>query len=149
MIDKGEKIKILLVEDNPGDVRLVLRVLKKSKLNLEIVVMEDGEEALDYLFQKEKYKDVTQPNMILLDLNLPKISGFDILEISKKDSRTKHIPIAILTASESDSDVLKAYSKYANFFMQKPVNFEQLEKFIMLLDTFWFTLVKRPKGLKN
>ena len=125
MINNMQTVEILLVEDNPGDIRLIVEVLKEGKIHNHLSVVEDGEEALAYLRREGSYQDVILPDIILLDLNLPKISGTEVLAEIKKDPMLKHIPVIILTTSEAEQDILKAYDLHANCYITKPVNLDQ------------------------
>jgi chemotaxis family two-component system response regulator Rcp1 len=135
-------IEILLVEDNPGDVRLTLEALKEGRINNKVNVVTDGEQAINYL--KKGLAAHTLPDLILLDLNLPKLSGREVLEIVKTDEGLKHIPVIILTTSKSEDDILKSYQHYANCYITKPVDFEQFSVAIKKLEDFWFSIVKIP-----
>ncbi len=136
---------ILLVEDNPGDIKLTLKALEKSKLALKIEVLTDGEEALRYLNKEDKYKNAKTPDLVLLDLNLPKVDGFEILKEIKTNDKTRLIPVVIITTSTQDEDIAKAYSEYANCYITKPVGFNKFKEIIEKLEEFWFTIVKIPK----
>jgi two-component system response regulator len=137
-------INLLLVEDNPGDVRLTQEALKESnaKVNLQVVV--DGEEALDYLFKRNGFEDAAKPDITLLDLNLPKKNGLEVLEEVKKHETLRTIPVIILTTSDTEHDILKGYSTYANCFIIKPVDFDEFIRVIGLIEQFWFNVVKLP-----
>ena len=139
-----QDIEILLVEDNPGDVRLTLEALKEGKIKNTVNVVTDGEQAIDYLKRKNGYENKSLPDLILLDLNLPKLSGREVLEIVKGDDQLKHIPIVILTTSKSEDDILKSYQHYANCYITKPVDFEQFSIAVKKLEDFWFSIVKIP-----
>ncbi len=142
---KTEKdIEILLVEDNPGDVRLTLEALKAGKINNKVYVLTDGEEAVNYLKRKDGFENRPLPDLILLDLNLPKLSGREVLEIIKEDNELKHIPVIILTTSKAEDDILKSYQHHANCYITKPVDFEQFSVVIKKLEDFWFSIVKIP-----
>lgn len=137
-------VEILLVEDNPGDVRLTLEALKAGKINNKVLVMKDGEEAVNYLKRRNGYESRPLPDLILLDLNLPKLSGREVLATIKEDDALKHIPVVILTTSKAEDDVLKSYQHYANCYITKPVDFEQFSTVIKKLEDFWFSIVKIP-----
>ena len=143
-MNKENQIEILLVEDNPGDVRLTLEALKAGKINNMVNVVTDGEQAVDYLKKKNGFENRILPELILLDLNLPKLSGREVLEIIKEDNDLKHIPVVILTTSKSEDDILKSYQHYANCYITKPVDFEQFSTAIKKLEDFWFSIVKIP-----
>lgn len=141
-----EPIKILLVEDNPGDVRLTREALKDSKIHNTLEVVEDGQEALDYLHKKGKYKKASRPDLVLLDLDLPNTSGREVLEAAKGDDDLKRIPFIILTISKSDKDVLHSYDMQANAYVNKPLDLDQFVRVIHSIEDFWFTIVKLPSG---
>ena len=147
MIDNkmSQNVEILLVEDNPGDIRLIVEVLKEGKINNNLSVVEDGEEALAYLRREGSYRDAIVPDIILLDLNLPKINGTEVLAEIKKDPLLKYIPVIILTTSEAEQDILRAYDLHANCYITKPVNLEQFLTVVRSIENFWLTLVKLPR----
>jgi CheY-like chemotaxis protein len=141
-----EKI-ILLVEDNPDDVILTERALKKSHILNKLVVARDGAEALDYIFGTGNYssRDMTaMPEVILLDLKLPKIDGLEVLKKIRSDNRTKLLPVVILTSSKEESDLIKGYSLGANSYIRKPVNFNQFAEAIRQLGLYWLVLNEAP-----
>lgn len=146
MIDNksGQNVEILLVEDNPGDIRLIVEVLKEGKINNNLSVVEDGEQALAYLRREGSYQDSIVPDIILLDLNLPKINGTEVLAEIKRDPLLKYIPVIILTTSEAEQDILKAYDLHANCYITKPVNLEQFLTVVRSIENFWLTIVKLP-----
>ncbi len=136
-------VEILLVEDNPEDIELTLRALKKSKLANNIVVAEDGEEALDFIFARGKYSDrsvICSPKVILLDLKLPKVSGIEVLREIKKDPRTSIIPVVILTSSTQEVDIEESYKLGANSYIVKPVNFENFIQSLRQMNDYWLVL---------
>jgi chemotaxis family two-component system response regulator Rcp1 len=137
-------VEILLVEDNPGDVRLTLEALKDGKVLNRLHVVEDGVAALDFLFMREPYAEVPRPDLILLDLNLPKKNGREILATIKSDEALKTIPVVILTTSQAEEDILRAYSLHANCYISKPVGFEQFTHIVRSIESFWLTIVKLP-----
>jgi CheY-like chemotaxis protein len=147
MIDNklGLNVEILLVEDNPGDIRLIVEVLKEGKIHNNLSVVEDGEQALAYLRREGSYHDAIVPDIILLDLNLPKINGTEVLAEIRKDPQLKHIPVIILTTSEAEQDILKAYDLHANCYITKPVNLEQFLTVVRSIENFWLTIVKLPR----
>lgn len=136
--------EILLVEDNPVDVMVTQDALTEAKMCNKVHVAEDGEEALDFLYRRGKYVDAPRPDLILLDLNLPKKSGTEVLAEIKRDPSLLHIPVVILTSSEADKDVLASYSLHANCFITKPVDMEQFTEIIKSIEDFWFTIVELP-----
>ena len=141
---KGELIEILLVEDNPGDVRLTQEAFKESKIYNRIHVVYDGVEALAFLHRKGEYADVPRPDVILLDLNLPKKDGREVLAEIKKDPKLKRIPVVILTTSEAEQDIVKTYNLHANCYITKPVDLERFITVVKSIETFWFGVVKLP-----
>jgi CheY-like chemotaxis protein len=147
MIDQvalGKPIEILMVEDNPGDVRLTVEALKDTKLNNNLAVVENGVEALAYLRQEGDYADAPRPDLILLDLNLPKKDGREVLGEIKKDADLGRIPVVILTTSQAEEDILKTYDLHANCYISKPVDLEQFTQVIRSIEFFWLTIVKLP-----
>lgn len=137
-------IDILMVEDNPGDVRLTREALKGAKVLHELNVVTDGEAALDYLFKRAPYEDATRPDLILLDLNLPRKDGREVLTAIKADRLLKSIPVVILTTSQAEEDVLRAYSLSANCYVTKPVDFDQFTRIVQAIEDFWMTIVTLP-----
>lgn len=141
-------VNILLVEDNPGDIRLTKEVLKEGKIRNVLSVATDGEEALLYLRKIGKYKDAVIPDIILLDLNLPKKDGREVLAEIKADPELMCIPVIVLTTSAAEQDILNMYSQHANCYITKPVDFNQFISVIRLIENFWLTIVKLPKKEK-
>ena len=137
-------VDILLVEDNPGDVRLTKEALKDAKVLNEIYVAKDGVEAMDFLYKKGQFAEAPVPDMILLDLNLPKKDGREVLAEIKKDPKLKHIPVIVLTTSKADEDIIKTYNLHANAYITKPVDLNRFVEIIHALEEFWFTIVKLP-----
>jgi two-component system, chemotaxis family, response regulator Rcp1 len=135
-------IHILLVEDNPGDIRLTQEALKDGKIANTLYVVNDGVEALDYLRKKSPYTDAVTPDLVLLDLNIPKKNGMEVLADIKSDPMLKNIPVVILTSSSSEQDVLQTYEYHANCYITKPVDFEQFINAIKLIDDFWLSVVR-------
>ena len=137
-------VEILLVEDNPGDIRLTIEALKESKIINNLNIVYDGTEAIEFLTKQGKYKDKSRPDLILLDLNLPKKDGREVLAEIKADDNLKPIPVVILTTSEADEDILKTYQLHANCYITKPVNIDQFIKVVKSVGNFWFSIVKLP-----
>jgi chemotaxis family two-component system response regulator Rcp1 len=137
-------IEILLVEDNPGDVRLTKEALKEGKVMNVLNTVGDGEEALAYLRRQGAYAQATRPDLILLDLNLPGRSGREVLAEIKEDSELKRIPVVILTISEAEQDIIKSYNLHANCYITKPVNLEQFIDVVKSIEDFWLTVVMLP-----
>ena len=137
-------INVLLVEDNAGDARLIKEALLENKLSITIDRVTDGIEALEYLRNEGQYKSVKQPELILLDLNMPRMDGRELLEIIKKDKKLKMIPVVILTTSSAEEDILRSYELHANAYVTKPVDLDQFIKIVHELEAFWFTIVRLP-----
>ena len=144
--DIGMPINILLVEDNPGDVRLTQEALKSNKMNNNLQVAEDGVEAMAILRREGEYANASRPDLILLDLNLPKKNGREVLAEIKADEKLKRIPVVILTSSADEEDILKAYDNYASCYVAKPVGFDEFIEVVRSIKDFWFTIVKLPRG---
>jgi chemotaxis family two-component system response regulator Rcp1 len=143
-IQRGRPIEILMVEDNPGDVRLTKEALKDAKVSNTLRVVEDGAAALDYLHRRGVHADAPRPDLILLDLNLPKKNGREVLEEVKQDANLKSIPVVILTTSQAEEDVVRAYSLHANCYITKPVDFTQFAKIVRTIEDFWLSIVTLP-----
>lgn len=139
------EIHILLVEDNEGDIVLTLEALKEAKLKNKISVVRDGEEALQFLYKEGRFSVEDLPQLILLDINLPKIDGKEVLMRVKSDPDLKKIPIVILTTSSSERDILEAYNNYANCYITKPVDLDQFLAVIHTVEDFWISIVQLPK----
>ncbi len=137
-------IEILLVEDNPGDVRLTQEAFKEGKVRNDLSVVEDGLEAMAYLRREDKYADAPRPDLILLDLNLPRMDGRMVLAQIKEDPNTKSIPVIILTTSKAEEDIIRTYNLHANCFITKPVDLEQFIRVVRCIEDFWLTIVKLP-----
>ena len=137
-------IHILMAEDNPADVKLTQIALERSKLHNTLHVVEDGVEALEYLRNQGKYLNAKLPDIVLLDLNMPKMGGHDVLNEIKNDKALKHIPVVILTSSDAEADVLSSYQSHANCYITKPIDMSQFSKIVSAIENFWFTIVKLP-----
>jgi chemotaxis family two-component system response regulator Rcp1 len=142
--ENGMPIQVLLVEDNPGDVRLTQEAFKDAKVHLEIHVVNDGVEAIDFLNRRGEYADSPRPDLILLDLNLPRKDGRDVLAEVKADTSLKSIPVVILTTSASDVDIESSYLLHANCYISKPVDLDGFLTVVRSIDNFWFSVVKLP-----
>jgi two-component system, chemotaxis family, response regulator Rcp1 len=142
--EKVGLINILLIEDNPGDIRLVKESFKENKVFADLTVVTDGEEAMQYLKKEGKFAAENTPDLVLLDLNLPGKDGREILVELKNDDNLKKIPVVILTSSSEEDDILKSYQNYANCFISKPVDLENFIKIIRSIENFWLTIVKLP-----
>ena len=145
--DNVKLIEILLVEDNPGDIVLTKEAFKESRILVNLNIVEDGLEALDYLNQKEQYKEKPKPDLILLDLNLPRMNGFELLTKIKKNKSLRNIPVVVLTCSNATEDIIKIYALRANCFITKPVNLKQFNNVIKGISNFWFNIVQLPPAL--
>jgi two-component system, chemotaxis family, response regulator Rcp1 len=143
-MDQPKAIEILLVEDNPGDARLAKEALKEGKIKNTLYTVGDGVEATDFLFRKGKYTDAPRPDLIILDLNLPKKDGREVLQEIKNDDRTKRIPVVILTMSKADEDIFKSYNLHANCYIIKPLDLDKFILVIKSIEDFWLTIVKLP-----
>ena len=142
----GRPADFLLVEDNPGDVRLTQEALKNHKVQNNLHVVTDGEEAMDFLRRQGKYKDAPRPDIILLDLNLPRKDGREVLAEIKSDPDLKTIPVVIITSSEAEQDIVKSYNLNANCYVTKPVDLDQFIKVVQSINDFWLTIVKLPSA---
>jgi len=141
----GRAVEILLVEDSPGDVRLTKEALREGKVRNNLHVVTDGVEALAFLRRAEKYAAVPRPDVILLDLNLPKKDGREVLAEIKADDDLRRIPVVILTTSQDERDVLRAYDLHANCYITKPVDLDQFIAVIRSIESFWLTIVTLPE----
>jgi chemotaxis family two-component system response regulator Rcp1 len=137
-------IEILMVEDNPGDVRLTVEALKEGKVRNNFYTVADGEEAMKFLRREGPYGQMPRPDLVLLDLNLPKKNGREVLAEIKADHELKRIPVVILTVSEAEQDILKSYNLHANCYITKPVNLEQFIQVVRSIEDFWLTVVMLP-----
>jgi CheY-like chemotaxis protein len=144
---KGEPIVILLVEDDPAHTEIIKRTFEESRLANRLISVEDGQEALDYLYRKSKYHDDKKfplPNLILLDLRLPKVDGLEVLKTIKTDQKLSGIPVVILTTSSAESDMVKAYEWHANSYLVKPVDFTQFNKLMNTFGYYWVVWNQYP-----
>jgi two-component system response regulator len=146
---KPKVVEILLVEDNPVDVLMAREALEDAKLRNRLHVLEDGEEAMDFLYQRGKYADAPIPDLILLDLNLPKKSGREVLEEIKLTPSLLHIPVVVLTTSEETRDIHLTYDLHANCFITKPVDMDQFIKVVKSIEGFWFSVAQLPEAGKE
>ncbi|MDI6724042.1 MAG: response regulator [Methanobacterium sp.] len=140
-----DPIKILLVEDNPADIRLIKEVFKDTDSNNEIYVVKDGVDALNFLNKKAGFGDAPKPDIILLDLNLPRKDGREVLKEIKENDNFKYIPIVVLTTSSSKEDVIKTYGNHANCYITKPVDFDRFLKVIRSIEDFWLKMIELPR----
>ncbi len=142
--ERCKPVEILLVEDSPGDIRLTQEAFKEGKLLNSLHVVNDGVEALAFLRRQGKYAQAPRPDLILLDLNLPKKDGREVLAEIKPDEDLRRIPVVVLTISEAEEDILKSYNLYANCFITKPVEFMKFMDVVRAIEDFWFSIVKLP-----
>jgi CheY-like chemotaxis protein len=140
----GDPVEILLVEDNPGDVRLTKEALKELRITNELHVVTDGPDALDFLFGRDGYESAPAVDLVLLDLNLPRMDGIEVLKEIKSDPDLKRTPVIILTSSSAEEDVVRSYENYTNAYVTKPVDPNQFVDVIRSLEEFWFTIVRSP-----
>jgi CheY-like chemotaxis protein len=140
----GRPVEILLVEDNPGDARLTQEALKEGKVNNALHIVQDGVEAMAFLRGEGRYANAARPDLILLDLNLPRKGGREVLEELKADPALRVIPVVVLTTSSSDEDILKSYHLQANCYITKPVGFNEFMDIIRSIENFWLTMVSLP-----
>jgi two-component system, chemotaxis family, response regulator Rcp1 len=144
--DGSRPVDILLVEDNPGDVRLTIEALKDGKVRNRLNVAVDGVEALAFLRREGKYANAPRPDVILLDLNLPRKDGREVLAEIKEDEELRRIPVVVLTTSSSEQDILRTYSLHANCYITKPVDLDQFIRVVQGIEDFWLSIVKLPPG---
>ena len=148
--DNVRPIEILLIEDNPGDADLAREALETSKLYNSLHVVGDGEEAMAFLQNQGEYADAPHPDLILLDLNLPKKDGREVLEEIKADDDLRRVPVVVLTTSSDEQDILKSYNLHANCYITKPIDLEQFTRVVQSIQDFWFSIVVLPpNGKKN
>ncbi len=140
-----EIAKVLLVEDNPGDARLTKEALAESKITIELFHVIDGVEAMAFMKKADGFSDVPTPDLVLLDLNLPKMNGMEVLEDMRSLPEYTNTPVVVLTTSESEADIAKSYDLKANCYVSKPVDFDAFVQVIKSIDEFWFSIVKLPK----
>ena len=139
-------IEILMIEDNPGDIRLTQEALRDAKMNVNMSVLMDGISALAFLNHQGAYENAPEPDLILLDLNLPLKSGFEILEEIKQNEHLRQIPVVVLTSSQAERDIVKSYNLHANAYVTKPVDLDQFISVVKGIEDFWFEIVKLPKN---
>ena len=144
-MESGKSVEILLVEDNPGDARLTMELLKESKIRNHISVVNDGVEAMAYLRREAKFSGAPRPDLILLDLNMPRKDGREVLAEIKEDPELRRIPVVILTTSSAEEDIVRSYDNHANSYVTKPVDLDQFAKVVRAIEEFWFEIVKLPR----
>jgi chemotaxis family two-component system response regulator Rcp1 len=142
----GRPAQILLVEDNPGDVRLTMEALRDAKVRNNLHVVADGVEAMNFLRREGTYLEAPRPDLILLDLNLPKKDGREVLAEIKADDHLRSIPVVILTTSQAEQDIVRSYNLHANCYVTKPVDLDQFIKVVRSIEDFWLTIVTIPRG---
>ena len=143
-----EPIKILLVEDQPADVRLTEEVLKQGKVANELYVAEDGEKAMQFLRQEGEFEGVPMPDLVILDLNLPRMDGKEVLQAIKSDPAFLKIPVLILTTSAAERDILDAYEHHVNAYITKPIDLDEFVAVVSSIEEFWLSIVRLPDGLE-
>ncbi|HZX32277.1 MAG TPA: response regulator [Rhodocyclaceae bacterium] len=141
----GKSVEILLVEDNPGDVRLTQEALRGVKIRNTLNVVGDGVEAMEFLRREGTFANAPRPDIVLLDLNLPRMDGTEVLVAIKGDPDLKCIPVVILTTSQAEEDIIRSYRLNANCYVSKPVDFDQFIRVVQAIEDFWLTVVKLPK----
>jgi CheY-like chemotaxis protein len=144
--EAGAMIQVLLVEDDPGDVLITREAFEENKVRNQLNVVNDGVKALAYLRQEDGYADAPRPDLILLDLNLPKMGGHEVLQQIKSDVNLQRIPVVVLTTSDAEEDVLRSYNLHANAYVTKPVDFERFLSVVRQIDDFFVTVVKLPSN---
>jgi len=142
--DSGEPVEILLAEDNPGDVELTQKALEQGNIINNLHVVGDGVEALSYLRQEGEYADATRPDLILLDLNMPRKDGTEVLEDIKGDADLRRIPVVVMTSSEAEEDIVRSYDLHANAYLTKPIDYDGFLDIVRSIEEFWLTVVKMP-----
>ncbi|MBN1516287.1 response regulator [Candidatus Sumerlaeota bacterium] len=141
---RGNPLIILLVEDNPADVRLTQEALREGKMAIDLLVAKDGRQAMDMLRRKPPFSEMPRPDIILLDLNMPKMDGREALAQIKRDPALKAIPVVVLTTSKAEEDILRSYNLHCNCYITKPVEFDQFMHIVRSIEDFWFSIVKLP-----
>jgi CheY-like chemotaxis protein len=144
-IPEGRPLEILLVEDNPADVRLTMEAFREGKIHNTLAVVRDGVEAIDFLRRRGKYADAVRPDLILLDLNLPRKDGREVLLEIKEDPELRRIPVVVLTTSRAEMDIVRSYNLHANCYIVKPVDLDQFVTVIKSIESFWLTAVVLPR----
>lgn len=139
------EVKILLFEDSNGDILLITQALKKAQVNNGVTVIKDGDKALQFLRKEGGYKEVETPDLILLDINLPRVDGLEVLAVIKNDPLLLSIPVVMLTTSESEKDIVDSYNNHANCYIVKPVDFKKFIDVVQMIKEFWISIVKLPK----
>jgi len=143
--ENNEEIRILVIEDNPADIRIIQEVFKDFKIKTQLYISRDGIEALDFLNKNGKYKDMPCPDLILLNLSLPRKNGMELLKDIKKDTNLKEIPVIVLTTSNAEEDILNAYKLQANCFITQPIDFDEYKNVLESIEEFWLKTAKLPR----
>jgi CheY-like chemotaxis protein len=143
---RPQTLDILLIEDDPGDAVLTREALANSRLPMNLTVIDNGEAALNYLFRRPPYQEVARPQLIILDLNLPRLSGTEVLKEIKGDADLKLIPVVVLTTSTAPSDIVRSYQSGANCFVSKPLDLHEFERVVRSIKDFWATVVQIPES---
>ncbi|WP_049922668.1 response regulator [Halopiger djelfimassiliensis] len=146
---RPDPAQILLVEDNPGDVRLTEEAFKQGRIENDLYVVSDGTEALEFLYRRGEYADAPRPDLILLDLNLPRTDGEEVLEELKEDSELRSIPVIVLTSSRAEEDVVRSYELHANAYLTKPVDPDEFIETVRAFEKFWFSVVRLPPEVER
>jgi two-component system, chemotaxis family, response regulator Rcp1 len=141
-------VDILLVEDNPGDVRLTQEAFRDARIEVRLSVVMDGEEALNYLYRRGQYAEVTRPDIILLDLNIPKKDGREVLQEIKRDESLRYVPVVVLTTSNAEQDIVRTYNLNVNAYINKPVDFDRFFEIVQKIEEFWLMTAILPSSLK-
>jgi CheY-like chemotaxis protein len=144
MPDDAEAVDILLAEDNPGDVKLTQKALERGKVLNNLHVVSDGVEAMQFLRREGEYEDAPRPDLLLLDLNMPRMDGKEVLEEIDGDEHLRRIPVVVLTSSDAEEDIVESYDRHANAYLTKPVDFDGFMDIVGRIEDFWLTVVKRP-----
>ena len=139
-----QEIHVLLVEDNEGDILLTTEALEEARIHVKLSIVKDGKEAMDFLAKKGRHTDVDMPDLLLLDVNLPKRNGHEVLTYIKGDAVLRHIPVIMLTTSSSESDINQSYNNYANCYITKPVEVRDFLSVVTTIENFWISIVKLP-----
>ncbi len=147
MIKRKKSFKILLIEDNPGDIRLTKEAFKEGKSDIQLIAVTDGVKAIQYLNKEDPFSDATTPDIILLDLNLPKKDGRQVLQEVKSDLNLRRIPIIVLTTSNAETDIIKSYNLHANCYINKPVDYDSFYTIIKNIEEFWLSTVILPSTI--
>jgi len=143
-MENSKLVEILLIEDNPGDARLIQEALKDGQIKINLTIVSDGEEGTDYLFKRKKHIHALRPDLVILDLNLPRKNGREVLAEIKNDELLMSLPVIILTMSRSEEDIIKSYNLHANCFITKPIDLIKFFEVVKMIEGFWLTIVKLP-----